>query len=228
VKDEKWTATISQGFGGIQNVEFGRNADEVIVFSEFQVGPSASGTSLGLCSDQVNLQLKVTVWNLITSKHIEIPHPKFSNKGFGYRPYTSHFAILTRNGTHDVVSIHQNTTYRISSQFTLPTVDAQGLKWSPCGRWLAVWDSPAVGYRVLVYTADGHLYRTHEKPCEGLGVKTVEWSPSGDFLTIGSYDGKMCFLSNYTFSPVSGDATSKSGNGADVIAGHLDEPYENY
>lgn len=38
VKDEKWTATISQGFGGIKNVEFGRNADEVVVFSEFQVG----------------------------------------------------------------------------------------------------------------------------------------------------------------------------------------------
>ncbi|KAI5856912.1 hypothetical protein BZA05DRAFT_161638 [Tricharina praecox] len=182
VKDEKWTATISQGFGGIKNVEFGRNADEVVVFSEFQ--------------------LKVTVWNLITSKHVEISHPKFSNKGYGYRPFTSHFAILTRSGTHDVVSIHQNTTYRVCSTFTLPTIDAQGLKWSPCGRWLAVWDSPTVGYRVLVYTADGHLYRTHEKPCEGLGVKTVEWSPSGDFLTIGSYDGKMCFLSNYTFSPV--------------------------
>lgn len=37
VNDEKWTATISQGFGGIKNVEFGRNADEVIVFSDFQV-----------------------------------------------------------------------------------------------------------------------------------------------------------------------------------------------
>jgi hypothetical protein len=37
VRDDKWTATISQGFGGIKNVEFGRNEDEVIVFSEFQV-----------------------------------------------------------------------------------------------------------------------------------------------------------------------------------------------
>lgn len=36
-KDEKWTATISQGFGGIKNVEFGRNEDEVVVFSDFQV-----------------------------------------------------------------------------------------------------------------------------------------------------------------------------------------------
>ena len=144
----------------------------------------------------------MTVWNLITSKHVEIAHPKFSTKGFGFRPFTSHFAVLTRSATHDVVSIHQHTSYKVASSFTLPTLDAQDLKWSPCGRWLAVWDSAAVGYRVLVYTADGHLYRTHEKPCEGLGVKTVDWSPSGDFLTIGSYDGKMCFLSNYTFSPV--------------------------
>lgn len=142
------------------------------------------------------------MWSLVTSKHIEIANPKFYTRGFGYRPCTSHFAILTRSSTRDVVSIHQNTTYRISSTFTLPTLDAQGLRWSPCGRWLAIWDSAASGYKVLVYTADGHLYRTHEKPCEGLGVKTVEWSPSGDFLTVGSYDGKLCFLSNYTFSPV--------------------------
>ncbi|KAL7266450.1 hypothetical protein RUND412_011003 [Rhizina undulata] len=182
VEDEKWMATINQGFGGIRNVEFGRNADEVIVFSDFQ--------------------LKVTVWNLISSRLIEIPHPKFSTKGFGYRPCTSHFALLTRSATHDAIIVHQHTTYRVASSFTLPTIDAQGLKWSPCGRWIAVWDSAASGYKVLVYTADGHLYRTYEKPCEGLGVKSVEWSPAGDFLTIGSYDGRLAFLSNYTFSPV--------------------------
>lgn len=65
-----------------------------------------------------------------------------------------------------------------------------------------MWDSAASGYKVLVYTADGHLYKSYEKPCEGLGVKSVEWSPGGDFLTIGSYDGRLAFLSNYTFSPV--------------------------
>ena len=122
--------------------------------------------------------------------------------GYGYRPCTAHFALLTRSSTHDVISVHQHTSYKLASSFTLPTLDAQGLKWSPCGRWIAVWDSAVSGYKVLVYTADGHLYRTYEKPCEGLGVKSVEWSPGGDFLTIGSYDGRLAFLSNYTFSPV--------------------------
>ena len=37
MKDDKWTATINQGFGGIRNVDFGRNQDEVIVFADYQV-----------------------------------------------------------------------------------------------------------------------------------------------------------------------------------------------
>ena len=37
LKDELWNATINQGFGGIRNVDFGRNQDEVIVFSDYQV-----------------------------------------------------------------------------------------------------------------------------------------------------------------------------------------------
>ncbi|KAF8419321.1 hypothetical protein EV426DRAFT_291421 [Tirmania nivea] len=183
MKDDKWTATINQGFGGIRNVDFGRNQDEVIVFADYQ--------------------LKITVWSLVNSKHIEIPNPKFStNVGYGYRPCTSHFALLCRQSTHDVITVHNHTNYRLASTWTLPTLDAQGLKWAPCGRWIAVWESAALGYKVLIYTSDGHLYRTYDRQCEGLGVKSVEWSPNSDFLTIGSYDGRMVFLSNYTFSPV--------------------------
>jgi hypothetical protein len=61
-------------------------------------------------------------------------------------------------------------------------VDAQGLKWSPDGRWLAVWDSASSGYKVFIYTPDGHLYRTYtgtENGFNGLGVKIIEWSPKG-------------------------------------------------
>ncbi|TGZ79839.1 hypothetical protein EX30DRAFT_355516 [Ascodesmis nigricans] len=185
VDDDKWSASIKHGFEGIKNVDFGRSCEEVIIFSDFQT--------------------KLTVWNLQArdGRRIEIPNPKFATKGYDYRPCTSHFALLSRSATQDIVSIHQNTTYRVSHCIVLPTLDAQGLRWSPCGRWLAVWESPVSSYKVLVYTADGHLYRTHQNPeCDGLGVKTVEWSPIGDFLTVGGHDGKLCFLNNYTFSPV--------------------------
>lgn len=32
---------------------------------------------------------------------------------------------------------------------------------------------------------------TYDPPCFGLGVKTVAWSPTGQFLAIGSYDEKV-------------------------------------
>lgn len=156
-----------------------------------------------------------------SSKHVDIPNPKFATKGkllngntgpeysgslhstgFGYRPRISHFALLTRLLNHDVVTIRCHTTYKDVVSFNLPTLDAQGLKWSPCGKWLAVWDSATAGYKVLIYTADGRLFRSFEKVCEGLGVKTVEWSAGSEFLAIGSYDGRISFLSTYTFSPV--------------------------
>lgn len=40
VDDVNWSANIKHGFEGIKNVEFGRNCEEVIVFSDFQVGVS--------------------------------------------------------------------------------------------------------------------------------------------------------------------------------------------
>ena len=148
--------------------------------------------------------------------------------GYGYRPCTSHFALLGRQSTHDVITVHNHTNYRLASTWTLPTLDAQGLKWAPCGRWIAVWESAASGYKVYIYTSDGHLYRTYDKPCDGLGVKSVEWSPNGDFLTIGSYDGKLVFLSNYTFSPVSISIPTIGFCYVDMVTGDRDESYLYY
>ncbi|KAH0552996.1 hypothetical protein GP486_006807 [Trichoglossum hirsutum] len=189
VSDAKWTAAV-QGVGGglgkIANVEFGRNADEVLVFSEFGV--------------------KLTLWSLVSGRSVEIRDPKFTSKGYGYRPCTSHFALLTRPAAHDVITIHAHTTYRLVNSFSVPTTDAQGLRWSPCGRWIAVWDSASSGYKVLVYTADGHLYRTYaagqDGKVDGLGVKSLEWSPQGDYLAVGGHDKRITLLSNFTFSPV--------------------------
>lgn len=46
-------------------------------------------------------------------------------------------------------------------------------------------------YKVLLYSLDGRLlssYRAYEWP---LGVKSIAWSPSSQFLAIGSFDEKV-------------------------------------
>jgi WD40 repeat protein len=184
--NEKWTATISNGSGGmgkIVNVEFGWTKEDVICFSDF-------GS-------------KVTVWSLKTGRSVEIRDPKFSTtRTFGFRPITGLCAILSRPGPQDVLTLHAPSSYAVLKMVTLQSVDAQGIRWSPDGRWLAVWDTPSIGYRVFIYTADGHLYRVYNGDCDedglGLGVKSIEWSPKSDYLAIGGHDRRVTLLSTRT------------------------------
>lgn len=185
--DKRWTATISNGSGGmgkIVNADFGRIKDEVLVFSDF-------GS-------------KVMIWSLKTARTVEIRDPKFSKSGFGYRSKGGVFALLSRPGAQDTLTLHAPTSYQVLKTTVLQSVDAQGLKWSPDGRWLALWDTPSIGYKVHIYTADGHLYRIYSGDASndvlGLGVKSLEWSPRGDYLAVGGHDRRVTLLSTRTVS----------------------------
>lgn len=46
-------------------------------------------------------------------------------------------------------------------------------------------------YKVFIYHPDGRLAKTYSAYDSGLGIKTVRWSPSSQFLAIGSYDQKV-------------------------------------
>lgn len=176
----------SGGMGKIVNVEFGRTKEEVVCFSDF-------GS-------------KVTVWSLKTGRSVEIRDPKFPNtRTFGFRPITGLCAVLSRPGPQDVLTLHAPSSLAVLKMVTLQSVDAQGIKWSPDGRWLAVWDTPSIGYRIYIYTADGHLYRVYNGDCDedglSLGVKSVEWSPKSEHLAIGGHDRRVTLLSTRTVSP---------------------------
>ncbi|KAK6346391.1 hypothetical protein TWF730_010717 [Orbilia blumenaviensis] len=180
--NEDWKAILNPGFGGVKSVDFGSSLDEVLVLSEFG--------------------LKLTIWSLKTNFHVDLQHPKVGAQGFGYRPQTNHFALLNRPVAHDMLNLYSPGSYTPIKSVELSTVDAQALKWSPDGRWIAILESASAGYRVLLYTANGHMFRIHEQPCVGLGLRTVEWSSSGDFLVLGGYDGSVIFLNNFLFNKV--------------------------
>ena len=190
LQDENWCATIDNGSGGmgkIANVEFGSDDSEVLVFSSY-------GS-------------KVTAWSLWTGKSTEVKDPKFARRGYG-RSATGRngiFAILTRPAAQDVVSLHVPGSYALIKSFTPQTSDAQGLRWSPDGKWLAIWDTPSAGYKVLIYTADGNLFRTFngdyfDDDLKGLGIKSIEWSPNGDFLILAGFEKTLTMLGTRTVS----------------------------
>ena len=186
--DHDWSASIDNGSGGlgpISSVEFGGDDSEVLVFSSFGA--------------------QVTCWSLWTGRSVEIKDPKFIAKGHGRSRLgrSGIFALLSRPAAQDIVSLHVAESYDVMKSFSLPTVDVQGLKWSPDGRWFTVWDTPSTGFKVFIYTADGHLYRCYtgdyfDDDLMGLGVKSIEWSPSGDFLAVGGYENTVILLSTRT------------------------------
>ncbi|KAM7193597.1 WD40 repeat-like protein [Rhypophila sp. PSN 637] len=157
----------------------------------------ASDTEICLVS---SFGLKFSIFNLTSSDAIEIANPKFSSpstatRGFSFRPGSRHLALLTRSAGKDVISIHDYPARRLQISWAPDTVDAQGIVWSPDGRWLVVWESPALGHKVIFYTPDGHIFKVWKGPANpaledrdyelGAGVKFVSFSRDARLLAIG-------------------------------------------
>lgn len=174
---------------------FGGTYNEVCVFSEFG--------------------LKLSIFNLATSKSVDISSPKFYNqgvaaKGTSYRPVTHNLAILTRSGGKDIVSVHAKNTLEVMRSWYPDTIDAQGLTWSPDGKWVAVWDSASQGHKLLIYTADGHLYKTWGGPTHvseeegdsalGAGIKLFAWNQTTSQVAIGDYSKRITLLTSPSFT----------------------------
>jgi WD40 repeat protein len=182
-----WAATVnngSAGMGKIVNAEFGRTRNEVLVFSDF-------GS-------------KVTIWSLVTGRNVEIRDPKFPNsRGYAYRKKSGDlFSLLTRPGAQDMLTLHAPNSYKVIKSVALPTMDAQGMKWSPDQTWIAVWDTASVGQIIYIFTSDLCLYRTYtgtdEAGIGSAGIRTLDWSPAGQYLAVGGTDHRITLLSTRT------------------------------
>ena len=166
---------------------FGAISNDILVFSDFGV--------------------KVTLWDLGTSRGVEVRDPKYGlgRCGWDIRPRTGHLACLTRGEGGDglVVLGRGGKGCEVVRSVELGTVDARGVRWSGDGVWMAVWDAGCRGEWVGVFTADGCLFRTYvglrgrEGEGEGelgLGVRCVKWTAAGTLL-VGDWNGRVVVLS---------------------------------
>lgn len=53
--------------------------------------------------------------------------------------------------------------------------------------------------QVLIYSPDGRCLFKYQAYESGLGVKSVSWSPCGQFLAVGSYDQMLRVLNRLTW-----------------------------
>jgi len=181
----------SGGLGPISYADFGFDDTEVMVW-----------TALGA---------SICVWSLETGRMIsELKDPKHFisgaavAKGCSWRTTTDDFgnatrgpfALLTRVGAQDVITLWHSTgnSYEKLNSWEPKIIDAQGIKWSPTGKWLVIWDAASMGFNVLIATAEARLLRTYSsdfywsEELRGLGARMVECDREGCWLAIAGYN----------------------------------------
>ncbi|CCU82747.1 WD40 domain protein [Blumeria hordei DH14] len=162
-----------------------------------------------------NFGVKLSIFSLLSSEPIDIPNIKFFSpvsilQGCCFRPGTANLTLLTRTNGKDIISIHSRGSLQIVRSWCPKTIDAQAFSWSADGRWLAISESACQDYKIFVYTADGHLYKTWQGKIEtnrkndssitGIGIKLFEWSPNSSYIAIGDYSQKVTILIAPSFS----------------------------
>lgn len=169
------------------------------------VGFASSDAEVCVCA---SLGLKFAIFHLLSSKAVEVVNPKFHTvataaRGFCFRPKTRHLAIMTRTSGKDMISIHDPVTKDVQRSWYPDTIDAQGLMWSPDGRWLVTWEAAGHGHKVLFYTPDGNLFKIWSGPQDltddahvklGAGVRLLECSADGRSLAIADCSKRVCML----------------------------------
>ncbi|KZZ94033.1 40S ribosomal protein S25 [Ascosphaera apis ARSEF 7405] len=203
LRDESWSAQITLGeVSSISHIDFGSTFESVLVFGEVNTAVHI----LRLSSSKVN-----------GDNHLVIKNPKSpAAQTYALRPGGKfglrNLAMLTKLDTVDYLTVFDAVTYAPLCTTKLPTVDAQGVKWSPDGMWIAVWDVASLGGKVVVCTAEGQIYDVYtgsnpldenenedvedeEKEKEGgeydAGVNCMTFSPDSRYLALGLVNGRV-------------------------------------
>ncbi|KAL6456712.1 hypothetical protein MHYP_G00352560 [Metynnis hypsauchen] len=142
--------------------------------------------------------LRITVWSLCNKSVSYIKYPKACQKGLDFSADGRYMALAERRDCKDYISIFVCDDWHLLRHFETETQDLAGVEWSPNGCVLAVWDS-CLEYKMLLYSLDGRLLSTYSAYEWSLGIKSVAWSPSSQFLAIGSYDEKVRILNHITW-----------------------------
>ncbi|ELV14254.1 WD repeat-containing protein WRAP73 [Tupaia chinensis] len=118
------------------------------------------------------VQLRITVWSLCTKSVSYIKYPKACPQGITFTRDGRYMALAERRDCRDYVSIFV------------------------CSDW------QLLRYKILLYSLDGRLLSAYCAYEWSLGIKSVAWSPSSQFLAVGSYDGKVRILNHVTWKMI--------------------------
>ncbi|KAK9993842.1 hypothetical protein SO802_023545 [Lithocarpus litseifolius] len=174
----EWTCKIDEGPAGIAYARWSPDSRHILTTSDFQ--------------------LRLTVWSLVNTACVHVQWPKHGSKGVSFTQDGKFAAICTRRDCKDYINLLSCHSWEIMGVFAVDTLDLADIEWSPDDSAIVIWDSP-LEYKVLIYSPDGRCLFKYQAYESGLGVKSVSWSPCGQFLAVGSYDQMLRVLNHLTW-----------------------------
>ncbi|CAD6578630.1 MAG: hypothetical protein TREMPRED_002234 [Tremellales sp. Tagirdzhanova-0007] len=168
-----------EGVEGVMSVAWGKYGREILAWSDYG--------------------LRLTIYDLSTGNARYIQHPKSPHNCHTYSPDGRYLAVAERHDGKDFIGVYDAAArYALVRHFALQTTDVHGILWSPCGKYIAAWDTPLL-YSLHVHSPlSPHL--THFSPSSttfaqdedpGTGIRTVVWAPGGRWVALGGWDGRV-------------------------------------
>ncbi|XP_066926151.1 WD repeat-containing protein WRAP73-like [Clytia hemisphaerica] len=181
LENTEWTCKIDHGSLGLVYARWSPDSRHILSTSDFK--------------------LRITVWSLINKAVSYIKFPKHSQKGLEFSKNGKYMAVAERRNHKDFISIFACDTWEMLKHFATDTKDLSDISFSPNGNMIAAWDSK-LEYKVVIYSLDGRFISSYSAYDYALGVKSVTWSPTNQFLAVGSYDQQVRLLNNVTWKSI--------------------------
>ncbi|KAJ2570488.1 hypothetical protein GGH19_005127 [Coemansia sp. RSA 1807] len=179
--DVDWRCAITDEVARVERAVWSPDSLHVLTFSE--------------------LDLRLSVWSLIDGderKYVQFPKMQ---AGVSFHPDGEFAAVAQRRDLRDYIGVYSTQDWRLVRELALDTADVQGMRWSPDGLHIVAWDTSA-SFVVQVLNVGGAVKRSVQPADAGLGVRTCVWSPNGQFVVLGGYDGRLHVLSSLTWRAV--------------------------
>ncbi|XP_065842538.1 WD repeat-containing protein WRAP73-like [Oscarella lobularis] len=176
-----WRCKIDEGSSGLTAATWSPDSRHILATADFN--------------------LRVTVWSLTDKSVFYMKYPKGIRSGLDFTRDGKFLALAERRDCKDYVSVFACDSWQLYKHFPVETSDMSGIRWSPDGHFLCVWES-LLEYGVYIYSIDGRRVAYFSAYQYALGIKSIGWSPSSQFLAVGSYDQKIRLLNNITWKTI--------------------------